>query len=276
MELINQACFKHALMEVKSQGRVLVLAEDEATASLARALGYKRVLTHPALAAVRAVAANDAAVLAWLHLVGAWLLVRKGYDALVHGPEMVWRRHWGEALEGEGAVLASWKHDVAFLAVEEEGGTAHTSPFYPHPCGLWHVHANLRSLHFLQQLLFQQDYALQPHRQPAETLAQVMDDLEQRINLHLLRLSPRDFSPSLDHMLHHLGPQDRLHLYGALVSAKEYDEMTTEGGEGGTLGYWRVVDACRTSSREARVMGHVLASQGPQACCLYEGEGAGR
>jgi hypothetical protein len=120
VELVNQACFKFQWMEVKNQGRIIVLAEDEATAVLVRSLGYTRVLTHPALAAFRSVVADDdhgkEASLAWLHLVGAWLLVRKGYDALVHGPELVWQRHWSETVEGEGGVLDSWKHDVAFMA----------------------------------------------------------------------------------------------------------------------------------------------------------------
>ncbi len=29
-----------------------------------------------------------------LHIVAGWLVIREGYDALVHGPEHAWLRHW--------------------------------------------------------------------------------------------------------------------------------------------------------------------------------------
>jgi hypothetical protein len=54
----------------------------------------------------------DRAARLWLHLVASWLVVREGYDALVHGPEHAWLRHWSEVrlCSIQGSVLQLRPH----------------------------------------------------------------------------------------------------------------------------------------------------------------------
>jgi len=203
--LLDQACAKQELMGVENQGRILVFAEDETTAALARAMGYKRVATHPVFSRSEKIGnslAEEQAHTAWLRLLAAWLMIRRGADVLIHGVEFVWLRHWSQALT-DGGALDSWRHDFAFMPADDSDAASSDeagAPFHPHPQGLWHVHANLRSLHFFQRVLFQQDYALlqgdAAASAAATVMAQVMEDMVQCINLRLLRLSPLDFPSS--------------------------------------------------------------------------------
>jgi len=119
--LLNQACAKQELMGVNNQGRILVFAEDEATAALARALGYRRVVTHPVFSRSEELGtstAEERAHTSWLRLLAAWLMVRRGADALIHGVEFVWLRHWSHALT-DGGALDSWRHDFAFMPTDD-------------------------------------------------------------------------------------------------------------------------------------------------------------
>lgn len=262
-ELLNQACAKQELMGVTNQGRVLVFAEDEATAALARALGYKRVVTHPVFSRSEELgksSAEEQSHTAWLRLLAAWLMVRRGADVLIHGVEFVWLRHWSQALT-DGGPLASWRHDFAFMPTDDNDAASSDeagAPFQPHHQGLWHVHANLRSLHLFQQLLFQQDYALLQGDTATNAtclvMAQNMEELEQRINLRLLRLSPLDFPSSFRWR--------RPGAFGRLVTGDKEEEGQRNQPHLGSV--WSVEeDECGTSAKAAQV----LLERGPEACC---------
>jgi len=187
-------------------------------------------------------------------------MVWRGADALIHGVEFVWLRHWSHALT-DGGALDSWRHDFAFMPTDDNDAASSDeagAPFHPHPQGLWHVHANLRSLNFFQQLLFQQDYTLLQGDAAANAahmvMAQVMEDLQQRINLHLLRLSPLDFPSSFRWR--------RPGAFGRLVTSARDEEETGHQLDLGPV--WGLEeDACGTSAKAAQV----LLERGPEACC---------
>lgn len=257
--LLNQACAKQELMGVTNQGRILVFAEDETTAALARALGYQRVVTHPVFSRSEELGnslVEEKTRAAWLRLLAAWLMVRSGADVLIHGVEFVWLRHWSQALT-EGGALESWRHDFAFMPADDNDAASSDeagAPFYPHPQGLWHVHANLRTLHFFQSLLFQQDNASSLQGGAAESaagtvMARVMEDLEQRINLHTLRLSPLDFPSS--------SRWHRPAAFGGLMTGDK------EGGGRQGESDLRSLVGCGTTAKAV----HTLHKDGPQACC---------
>jgi hypothetical protein len=131
---------------------------------------------------------TDRASRLWLQLVAGWSVVREGYDALVHGPEHVWLRHWSEvrplsriqrgpkrihahddqnyapsaqqhtqAVNDQGPLAANW-FDLAFSPSSPTSSS--TPPFHPTLPGLLLARANLRTLHALRQILLQWDHAL--------------------------------------------------------------------------------------------------------------------